>query len=330
MTRSRTRRALADLRADWEMPEAPSEAGLASFLRSHPGELVAGWGGPFHHEVGDPEGALRAAAIVCEATYTTAYIAHAPLETRVALAVWDDDSRLTIWTGTQTPFPVRAEVAAALELDEKLIRVVVPPTGGGFGGKHAARVATDAAILAREVGKPVRVSWTRHEEFASGTLRPAAVIDVAAGVSSDGELSAWTFTNVNSGQAGIGLPYRVLNQRLDYEPAASPLPQGSYRALAATANNFARESHIDDWPTRSLSTRLNSAAATWPTNGSPPCCGQRPNASGGQIAGSARVEASPAGSRKADESPLRRRFASSLTDALESSVSSLLTSAAHW
>jgi isoquinoline 1-oxidoreductase len=241
-----TRRALADLRADWEMPEAPSEAGLASFLRSHPVELVAGWGGPFHHEEGDPEGALRAAAIVREATYTTAYIAHAPLETRVALAVWDDDSRLTIWTGTQTPFPVRAEVAAALELDEKLIRVVVPPTGGGFGGKHAARVATDAAILAREVGKPVRVSWTRHEEFASGTLRPAAVIDVAAGVSSDGELSAWTFTNVNSGQAGIGLPYRVLNQRLDYEPAASPLPQGSYRALAATANNFARESHIDD------------------------------------------------------------------------------------
>ena len=244
---TKARLALADLRADWDMPEAPSEARLTSFLRSNPGEQVSGgWGGPFHHEEGDPEAAMGAAAVMRDATYTTAYIAPAPLETRVALAVWDDDGRLTIWTGTQTPFPVRAEVAAALELDEHLIRVVVPPTGGGFGGKHAAGVATEAAILAREVGKPVRVSWTRHEEFTSGTLRPAAVIDVAAGVTSSGELSAWTFTNVNSGQAGIGLPYRVLNQRLDYKPARSPLRQGSYRALAATANNFARESHMDE------------------------------------------------------------------------------------
>jgi isoquinoline 1-oxidoreductase len=162
------------------------------------------------------------------------------------VAIWDDDGRLTIWTGTQTPFAVRAQVAGALQLDEQDVRVIVPPTGGAFGGKHAAGVATEAAILARELGEPVRVAWTRSEEFSVGPLRPAAVIDVAAGATSDGELTAWTFTNINSGQAAIATPYRVANQRLDYQPAESPLAQASYRALAANANNFARESHMDE------------------------------------------------------------------------------------
>jgi isoquinoline 1-oxidoreductase len=100
--------------------------------------------------------------------------------------------------------------------------------------------------MAREVGVPVKVSWTRHEEFTSGTLRPAAVIDVAGATTADGSMTAWTFTNFNSGPAGIATPYRVANQRIEYQPASSPLLQASYRALAATANNFARESQIDE------------------------------------------------------------------------------------
>jgi len=240
------RLALADLRAEWDTPEAPPEDAVEAFLRSHPAEELDGWGGPLHYEEGDPDAALKAAPLRLEATYTTAYIAPAALETRAAVAAWDADGRLTVWTGTQTPFPVRAHLAAALGLFEHQVRVIVPPTGGGFGGKHGAGVALEAAVLSREIGRPVKVAWSRHEEFTAGTLRPAAVIDVAAGATRTGELSAWTFTNFNSGQAAISIPYRVPNQRLDYRPSASPLPQGSYRALAATANNFARESHIDE------------------------------------------------------------------------------------
>jgi isoquinoline 1-oxidoreductase len=244
--RAEARMALAELVAEWEVPEAPSDSDLEAFLRSHPAPGADGWNGPFHYEVGEPEIALKAAAVREDATYTTAYLAPAALENRAAVAVWDDDERLTIWTGTQTPFPVRAQVAEALGLDEQDVRVIVPPTGGGFGGKHAAGVATEAAILAREIGEPVRVAWSRSEEFTVGTLRPAAVIDVAAGATVDGELTAWTFTNINSGQAAIATPYRVANQRIDYQPAHSPLAQASYRALAANANNFARESHLDE------------------------------------------------------------------------------------
>src|SRR5262249_7210770 len=88
------------------------------------------------------------------------------------------------------------------------------------------------------------VQWSREEEFSWAYFRPAAVIDVRAGATSDGDLVAWEHANVNSGSAGIGTPYAVANVRLRFQPAASPLRQGAYRALAATANNFARESGI--------------------------------------------------------------------------------------
>ena len=228
------------------LPDAPSDDDLDTFLRSHPTAGEEGWGRPFHHEQGDPGATLQAAAVRVDASYSTAFVAPASLETRLAIAVWDDDGRLTVWTGTQTPFMVRAQVASALDLNEQDVRVIVPPTGGGFGGKHAGGVATEAALLAREIGSPVRVAWTRGEEFNVGTLRPAAVIDVAAGATADGELTAWTFTNINSGTAAITTPYRVANQQIDFQPAESPLTRGSFRALAATANNFARESHMDE------------------------------------------------------------------------------------
>jgi len=238
--------ALAALRAEWYAPDAPSDVDLEAFLRSHPVTATGGWGQAVHDERGDPDAALLAAPVRGRATYTTAYIAPAALETRGALAAWDDDGRLTIWVGTQTPFAARAQVAAELDVAEERVRVIVPPTGGGFGGKHGGGVATEAAVMAREAGVPVKVSWTRHEEFTSGTLRPAAVIDVAGATAADGSLAAWTFTNFNSGPAAIATPYRVANQRIEYQPASSPLLQAPYRALAATANNFARESQIDE------------------------------------------------------------------------------------
>ena len=234
--------------ASWDAPAAPSESELASFLRAHLSPGGPGrWGGPLEEQEGSPASALESAALRREATYSTAYVAPAALETRVAVAAWDG-GRVTVWTGTQTPFPVRAQVAAALSLPEADVRVIVPPTGGGFGGKHAAGTAIEAAVLARHAGRPARVAWSRHEEFTVGTLRPAALIDIAAGVTAEGTLSGWTHVNINSGPAGIGTPYRVADRRLEWQPADSPLPQASYRALAATANTFARESMIDELP----------------------------------------------------------------------------------
>ena len=238
-------RALGQIAAEWDRPALPSEDGLVAWLREHPIEAEEGWGGPFHRVIGDPEAALEIAPTYLAATYTTAYIAHVPLETRVALAAWNEDGRVTVWTGTQMPFGVRAALAEELGLPEERVRVITPDTGGGFGGKHASGVAIEAARLARAVGRPVKVRWTRPEEFTEGNLRPAAVIDVRSGA--DGEaITAWDMRNTNSGMFGLVGPYTVPSQHLDFQPADSPLRQGSYRALAATANHFARESHMDE------------------------------------------------------------------------------------
>ena len=237
-------RALRAIHAEWDEPALPSEADLVAYLRTHPVE-EQGWEGPFHREIGDVDAALEAAPVRLEATYTTAYLAHAPLETHVALAAWDGD-RLTLWCGTQVPFGVRQQVAANLGMAEDRVRVIVPDTGGGFGGKHSGEIAIQAARLARQTGRPVKVRWNRGQEFTAGHLRPAAVMDVRSGADRDGALTAWEMRDINAGMFGLVGPYDVPHQRLDYQPADSPLRQGSYRALAATANHFARESHMDE------------------------------------------------------------------------------------
>jgi nicotinate dehydrogenase subunit B len=238
------RSAIASVRADWAEPAGPDAAGLEAHLREHP---VHGDGrtGPFLHESGDLPAALARATTRLDSHYSAAYVAHTPLEPRAALARWHGD-QLTVWTATSTPFRARKELAAEFGLAEERVHVIVPDFGGGFGGKHGSVVAAEAARLARAVGQPVKVWWSRAEEFSAGYLRPAAFIDVTSGTDAEGRLSAWSFTNVNSGSAGLMTPYRVANQRISYQPAQAPLAQGSYRALAATANNFARESHMDE------------------------------------------------------------------------------------
>jgi isoquinoline 1-oxidoreductase len=180
-----------------------------------------------------------------EQTYTLAYIAHAPLEPRAAVAEWKDD-KLTVWTGTQRPFGVRSELAEAFRLPEEKIRVLVPDTGSAYGGKHTGECAVEAARLARAAAKPVKLVWSREEEFTWAYFRPAGVIDVKSGSKSDGTITAWEFHNYNSGAAGIQHRYDIPNQNIQFHSAESPLRQGSYRALAATANHFARETHIDE------------------------------------------------------------------------------------
>ncbi len=244
---STAQRAMEAIRAEWNRAPQPSEDELVEHLRATKVERSEAqeWGGPFHHEAGDVDAALGAADAGLARTYTTAYIAHVPLETRAALAEWEGE-RLTVWTGTQRPFGVREELAEALQVPEAQVRVIVPDTGAGFGGKHTGEAAIEAARLARASGRPVSVTWTRQEEFTWAYFRPAAVIDVRSGATDGGAITAWEFTNINSGEAGILCPYEIPNQRIDFRPADSPLRQGSYRALAATANHFARESHLDE------------------------------------------------------------------------------------
>jgi nicotinate dehydrogenase subunit B len=181
---------------------------------------------------------------VFEASYRIPYIAHVPLEPRAAVAEWVGD-KLTVWTGTQRPFGVRTELAQAFRVSEDRVRVIVPDMGSGYGGKHTGEVAIEAARLAKAAGHPVKLVYTRAEEFMWAYFRPAGVIDVRAGVDVDGRLTFWEFDNWNSGNSGLNTPYAIASRREQFHNSDSPLRQGSYRGLASTANHYAREMHMD-------------------------------------------------------------------------------------
>jgi isoquinoline 1-oxidoreductase len=141
---------------------------------------------------------------------------------------------------------VQGELAQAFRLSPDRVRVIVPDTGGGFGGKHSGEAAVEAARLAKAAGKPVSLRWTREEECTWAYCRPAGLIEVAATLDDAGKLLAWDFTNYNSGESALDTPYQSPHGRTRFLASKSPLRQGSYRGLASTANTFARESAIDD------------------------------------------------------------------------------------
>src|SRR5262245_28020101 len=232
-------RAASAIKAEWKAEAQPSSKELFDYLRKQSSPSPQG------NVRGSIAEGLAVADKKLEQTYTVAYIAHAPLEPRAAVAEWNN-GRLTVWTGTQRPFGVRGELADAFHVSEEKVRVIVPDTGSGYGGKHTGECAIEAARLAKATGKPVKLVWTREEEFTWAYFRPAGVIDIKSGVKTDGTITAWDFHNYNSGPAGIQIKYDIPNNNIQFHQANSPLRQGSYRGLAATANHFARESHIDE------------------------------------------------------------------------------------
>src|SRR5215469_5687603 len=220
--------ALQLLQAQWNAPAQVSEGELFHELQSNTNSNAGDFGGRDNPALGDVDKALSDLKLTSKQTYTVAYIAHAPLEPRAAVAEWNGD-KLTVWTGTQRPFGVRDELAETFRIPTTRVRVIMPDMGSGYGGQHTGECAIEAARLAKAAGKPVKVVWTREEEFTWAYFRPAGVIEVRGGVKEDGTLVAWECHNYNSGPSALGTPYTVPNQRSAFHPSHSPLRQGSYR-----------------------------------------------------------------------------------------------------
>jgi len=222
--------------ASWQLPATLLESGTDAFVMQEAGDLDEGF---------------SAASEVLESTYFIPYIAPIPMEPRAAVADWRD-GRLTVWAGTQRPFGIRQELAEAFEIPESQVRVIAPEIGGGFGAKSPYRPAIEAAKLARAAGRPVRVAYTRVDETVWSNFRPAAVIQIKSGFTSDGRLTAWEANAYHSGERvmigrrGSETPYDAGHIRSTVYRSDSPLPSGSYRSLGAAVNHFAREVHMDE------------------------------------------------------------------------------------
>jgi CO/xanthine dehydrogenase Mo-binding subunit len=231
------KRAIAELEktAQSDSPPHPSSKTLSDYLRENARKAA---GNPF-------EAQTASAAKKLSATYEVPYVQHAPMEPRAAVAMWDD-GKLTVWTATQNPMNVRRELANTFHLADDHVRVIVPDFGGAFGGKHTGECAVEAARLAQVAKKPVALRWTRSEEFTWAYFRPAAVIDLEATLDNGGKITSWYSADINYGSPGIETPYAIENHKSEVIESKPPLRHGSYRALAATANNFARESFMDE------------------------------------------------------------------------------------
>jgi len=247
-------RLAGNVKTQWSplaFPVNPSDhAALAAWFKANstppPENIQPGAKYPPLTRRGDAAKALSAADHRRSSHFWLPYIAHTPMEPRAALAIWKDGA-VEIHSGTQTPFPSRAEVAKALDLPESKVRIIAINPGGGFGGKHRADCEIEAARLARIAGKPVKVAWTREEEFTCSYHRPAGLVEIESSVGAHGKLDAWVHRNYNSGAPGLPTPYDTPNVSCEFHRTPAPVRQGPYRSLAAVANVFARESHIDDW-----------------------------------------------------------------------------------
>jgi CO/xanthine dehydrogenase Mo-binding subunit len=207
---------------------------------------------------GDVPTGFAEADVVVQQTYRTPSAAHAPMEPHAAVAEWQDD-RLTIWTGTQTPFNLRADLAVAFGIDEQRIRIIGPPMGGSFGAKTFVRHEAALAALARKAGRPVKIVLDRTEEFLTLNRHPS-VIRVRIGARHDGtlvakELDCWVDTGAYAdcgpgvatklGYAGVG-PYRIPHVRVDALAIYTNLPpNGAYRGYGAMQSIWASERTMD-------------------------------------------------------------------------------------
>ncbi len=201
---------------------------------------------------GDLAAGEKASATLFEHRYENGYGAHAPMETHTSLASFENGT-LTVWASTQTPFTDQQQIAEALGLEPAAVRVITPFVGGGFGGKSGARLhAVQAAKLARIVGKPVQVAWTRPEEFFYDAFRPAAVVRIKSGLDGAGKIVLWDYHVYSAGARSTEQFYDVPNSLVRVygqwgrdTTKAHLFATGPWRAPGANINVFARESQID-------------------------------------------------------------------------------------
>ncbi|WML81510.1 molybdopterin cofactor-binding domain-containing protein [Streptomyces sp. VNUA74] len=217
--------------------------------------------GEAHGETGDVEAAFAEADAVYEDTFRTQRAQHASLETHGAVAWFDEDGRLTVRTSSQTPFLTRRALCALYDLPLDEVRVVAGRVGGGFGGKQEMLVEDIVALAVLRLRRPVKLEYTRAEQFYGATTRHPFTIAVKAAARRDGTLTALRLRVVaNTGAYGNHGPavmfhsvgesmavYRAANKKVDaYSVYTHTVPAGAFRGYGLGQVMFAVESALDE------------------------------------------------------------------------------------
>jgi len=217
--------------------------------------------GEMHAELGDVRAGLAEADAVYEGVFHTPRAQHASLETHGAVGWLDGDGRLVIRSSTQTPFLTRRVLSRLYDLPEDRVRVIAGRVGGGFGGKQEILVEDLVALAVLRLGRPVKLEFTRAEQFTSATTRHPFTVQIEAGARADGTLTAMRFRVVSdTGAYGNHGPsvmyhglheslavYRCPNKRTDaYAVYTNTVPAGAFRGYGLGQISFAVESVLDE------------------------------------------------------------------------------------
>jgi nicotinate dehydrogenase subunit B len=264
--------AAKQLEVKWqESPTLPRMEDLYSYLRSQPTDdsiLI---------DEGNVETALTHAPRMLQATYFQPYHAHASIGPSCAIADAKGD-QVTVWASTAGPYPLAGALAELLDLPAENIHMIHMEGAGSYGQNGADDAAADAVILSREVGQPVRVQWSREDEFIWEPKAPAMVMEVAGGINAHGDVLAWDYhvwspshvararfagqlvtAQLLSGQpapqarfsfgaernAPTNYSFPVQRVTVHYL-SDSPLRASSFRSLGGAENTFANESFMDE------------------------------------------------------------------------------------
>ena len=167
-------------------PESGAEEGAPLVHDNFPGNRSL----HFEFKHGDLAAAEAASDFVVDSVFRPHHVTHCCMGTSCAIADFDHNGKLTIWTQTQYPYNYKMDLAPALGIDPGDIRVIQPPIGGAFGSKlDVYPYEPIAALLARKTGRPVKVIYSREEEFRAAPTRQAAIIHMRTGCTRDGVLT---------------------------------------------------------------------------------------------------------------------------------------------
>ncbi|MDD2867448.1 xanthine dehydrogenase family protein molybdopterin-binding subunit [Neomegalonema sp.] len=266
----RARRAVESLEVSWKEPEADatnvmpadfSSEGFKQQLIETPGPgLVA-------ENHGEAATALEKAPKKLEAVYDAPFLAHGQLEPPSALARWNEDGTLDLWTPNQAPEMYQAAVAAENDLKPEQVRIHSPLLGGFFGRHflyHGASPYPQAIALAKATGRPVKVIWTREEEFLRDAFRPLAVARFRAGLDAEGLPEAFFAEALGEGPTGrwfgrkpedpdpsavegiADKPYAIAHRRVEHVVVPIPAMIGWWRSVGHSMNDFFYEAFFDE------------------------------------------------------------------------------------
>ncbi len=207
--------------------------------------------------VGDVAAAEKSAAKTLEALYYVPMLAHAPMEPPNALAWVKEDGRCEIWAPTQDPQTARQTVAELLGRKPERVTVHVTLLGGGFGRKSKPDYIAEAALISREVGAPVKVTWTREDEIRFDYFHAPSAQYLRAALDENGKPTAWrhrtAFPSISAtfapevsyasdGELGLGfttVPYDIPNMRCENGPASAHVRIGWLRSVCNIHHAFA-------------------------------------------------------------------------------------------